>query len=111
MTSLFDDYVSALLNECANISDSLILEKCTHETNIQLSDKADFRFMRCIENPYSSGIKKIYFGDKRQKFDLKKCLRHPRRGSATYENCRMAMRALKRKIRLAKLRNQKRKKK
>lgn len=100
MTPKFEQYFQQVLTEA----------RCEGLTGRQLSDKATFRWMQCVENPYSHGFKRIYFGDKRRKFDLKKCLRQPRPGTSTYADCKLAMQVMRRRAkirRLARLRRQK----
>ena len=93
MTPKFDEFVNQIITE----------SRCKGLTGRQLSDKASFRWMQCVENPYSHGFKRIYFGDKRRKFDLAKCTRDPRPGTSTYADCQLAIRALRRKARLKRI--------
>ena len=88
MTPEFDNYISELLTE----------SRCKGLTLRQLSDKSDYRFMRCVENPYSHGFKRIYWSDKRRKFDVKKCLRNPRKGTPAYETCKDIKRRMLRRL-------------
>ncbi len=87
MTPKFDNLVNELLEEAAKKT------KCTHETLPQLSDKKGYRFMRCVENPYSSGIRRVYFGRKDGSFNYDRCKKPQRRGTEGFETCNMLHKA------------------
>jgi len=88
MTEKFDSLVNELLTEA---------KRCNGPSLRQLSDKPEFRWMRCAANPYSPGYKRIYWGRRGEKINFKHCKR-ARPGSGKYEDCVDAKRALIRKI-------------
>lgn len=79
MTEKFDKFVNEIITESEG--------RCTGPTLRQLSAKARYRWTACKENPYSSGYKRIYWGDKKYPLDLRKCARNPREGTSAYEDC------------------------
>lgn len=88
MTPKFDDLVNTLLNEA----------RCKNPSLPQLSDKKKFRFMRCVENPYSSGIKRVYYMRKDGTFNYKKCNKVQRPGTEAGETCRYIRKMLKKRL-------------
>ena len=70
--------------------------KCTCPGLPELSSKRGYRFSRCVENPYSDGFKRIYYGKIGKKINVKKCLQNmPQAGTGKCEDCKLAIRALK----------------
>ena len=102
MTENFDNFINSIMN-------SLITEKtarCKGPTLRQLSDKQEFRWMKCAPNPYSYGFKRVFFSRKDGSFDWSKCDRNPRRGTEAGETCALRQQILNRRRRA----NKKRKK-
>jgi hypothetical protein len=92
MTPKFDKLVEELLAEAA---------KCTHETLPQLSEHPDFRWKRCVRNPYSSGFKTLHFGRKDGSFDYSICNKPHRPGTEKAETCSMVKKIMRRRKLLA----------
>lgn len=86
MTPNFDKFISSIITEGGG-------GRCKGLTLTQLSNKAGYRFMKCVENPYSFGFKRVYFGDKRGRFDRRKCKKPQRPGTQGYEECLLLKKA------------------
>lgn len=82
MTQKFDDFINQILTE------GVITEakRCKGPSLRQLSDLPQYRFMRCAPNPYSPGYKRIYWGRRTEKFDVRKC-KKARPGTSKWEDC------------------------
>jgi hypothetical protein len=93
MTPEFDKLVQEILTEA---------QKCTHPTTTQLSDHESFRYTKCIRNPYSTGIRRLYFWRTDGTFDFKRCAKAHKKGTEAYENCKLYHKIM-RKRRLAAL--------
>jgi len=91
MTENFDKFINEIIEESEG--------RCNGPTLRQLSSKARYRWTACRENPYSSGYKRIFWGDKKYPLDLRKCARNPRQGTAAYEDCRDRRNAILRRMR------------
>lgn len=99
MTPEFDAYYESLLSEAFK------LPRCDGESFPQLSVKPEYRWMRCVTNPYSTGYRRVFFGKRGEKVNIRKCLSKPTaKGTQKREECDMALRILR------KLMRQKRKK-
>lgn len=97
MTPEFDKYVQSIMESLEVIEEA---KKCDGPSLTQLSDKEGFRFMKCAENPYSPGFKRIYFGQKGKKVNIMKCLKSPpTKGQRRWEDCNLAIQAFKRRMR------------
>jgi hypothetical protein len=68
MTPEFDKYFDSLIHE------EFKLPRCTGETFPQLSIKPEYRWMRCVSNPYSTGFRRVFFGRRGKKVNIRKCL-------------------------------------
>ncbi len=94
MTPNFDEYIYKILYE------DLKLPRCNGETFPQLSIKPEYRWMRCVANPYSTGYRRVFFGKRGKKINLNKCLRNPsQKGTQKREECDMALRTFKKLLR------------
>ncbi len=97
MTPEFDKYIESILESFEIIEEA---KKCDGPSLTQLSDKEGFRFMKCAENPYSPGHKRIYFGQKGKKVNIMKCIKNPpTKGQRRWEDCNIAIQVFKRKMR------------
>jgi len=75
--------------------------KCTGPGLPELSSKRGYKFSRCVENPYSDGYKRIFYGKVGKKTNIAKCLKNmPQAGTGKYEDCKLAIRAWKRRLAL-----------
>jgi len=94
MTPEFDKYYESLLHE------NFKLPRCTGETFPQLSIKPEYRWMRCVSNPYSTGFRRVFFGKRGKKVNIRKCIEKPmEKGTQKREECDMALRILKKILR------------
>ena len=94
MTPEFDRYFNSLLHE------EFKLPRCNGESFPQLSIKPEYRWMRCVNNPYSTGYRRVFFGKRGGKVNLKKCLtKPPQKGTQKSEECNMAIKTLKKMLR------------
>lgn len=90
MTENFDNFINQLLTEA---------KRCNGPSLLQLSDKPEYRFMKCAPNPFSPGYKRIYLIRKGEKVDIAKCLKHKgKMGTKKGEECRIALKALRKKL-------------
>lgn len=80
MTPKFDKLVAELLEEAT---------KCTVPTGIMLSDHPDFRYMKCCLNPYSTGIRRVYFMRKDGTFNYNSCKKKHKNGTEAGETCKL----------------------
>lgn len=79
MTPEFDKLVDELLLEAG---------KCSHPSSRELSTKKGFKWMACMENPYSQGIRRVFWGRRDGSFNHKRCNKPQRRGTEGGEECR-----------------------
>lgn len=94
MTPEFDKYYESLLHE------HFKLPRCTGETFPQLSIKPEYRWMRCVSNPYSTGFRRVFFGKRGKKVNIRKCIEKPtEKGTQKREECDMALRILRKILR------------
>ena len=90
MTPKFDKLIKELLEEDM---------KCKIPTGIRPSDHPDFRFQKCCRNPYSTGIRKVYFWRKDGTFNFNTCKKRHKRGTESGEACALFKKILyKRKL-------------
>lgn len=90
----FMQYVKSLLKE-----EHIKRPKCKGPGLPELSSKKGYRFSRCVENPYSDGYKRIYYGKVGQKVNVKRCLKKmPQPGTGKCEDCKLAIASLKRRL-------------
>lgn len=64
MTENFDNFIREILTEA---------KRCNGPSLRQLSDKPNYRWMRCAPNPYSPGYKRVYYSRRGKKINLKHC--------------------------------------
>lgn len=103
MTEKFDQFILQILTEA---------KRCEGPSLRQLSDKPNYRWMKCAANPYSPGYKRIYWGRRGKKINFNHC-KTAVPGQSRYEECKDALLVLarrkKRAALLRKLRAAKRK--
>ena len=86
-------------------------EACKYPTGTQLSDHENFRFMKCVTNPYSKGVRRLYFSRKDGSFNYNRCKKPQRPGTEGYENCKLYFRALRRRKLIAAIKARRKEKK
>lgn len=84
MTEKFDNFIREILTEA---------KRCEGPSLRQLSDKANYRWMACKENPYSPGYKRVYWGRRGKAVNLNHC-KTAVPGQARYYECQDTMRAI-----------------
>jgi hypothetical protein len=79
MTPKFDKLVQDLLEEAT---------RCKHPTLPTLSDHPNFRLMKCVISPYTSGVKRVHYLRKDGSFDYSVCDKPQRPGTERALTCK-----------------------
>lgn len=88
------------------ISEEFKLPRCNGETFPELSIKPEYRWMRCVSNPYSTGYRRVFFGKRGKTVNLKKCITNPsQKGTQKREECDIMLRTFKKLLRKRRKRN------